>query len=153
MLSDLILSTIEKSEDIAEVRSLTTELETISAEIRDLTAMIDSLPDETETRTAAVNQPVPAIVKPAGEARSDDGDDNIEYRRAFMTFVTRGIPIPAEYRDNTATTDVAAVIPTVVVNQIVEKLEATGMILPLVTRTNYSAKMQVPVASVTPVAT
>lgn len=148
-----ILSTIEKSEDIAEVRSLTTELETISAEIRDLAAMIDSLPDETETRTAAVNQPVPVIVKPAGEARSDDAGDNIEYRRAFMNFVTRGTPIPAEYRDNTLTTDVAAVIPTIVVNRIVEKLEATGMILPLVTRTNYSAKMQVPVASVKPVAT
>ena len=148
-----ILSIIEKSEDIAEVRSLTTELETISAEIRDLTAMIADLPDETEARTAAVNQPVPAIVKPAGEARSDDADDNIEYRRAFMNFVTRGTPIPAEYRDNTLTTDVAAVIPTVVVNRIVEKLEAAGMILPLVTRTNYSAKMQVPVASVKPVAT
>lgn len=148
-----ILSIIEKSEDIAEVRSLTTELETISAEIRDLTAMIADLPDETEARTAAVNQPVPAIVKPAGEVRSDDADDNIEYRRAFMNFVTRGTPIPAEYRDNTLTTDVAAVIPTVVVNRIVEKLEAAGMILPLVTRTNYSAKMQVPVASVKPVAT
>jgi len=82
-------------------------------------------------------------------------EEEMEYRKAFQQFVTRGTPIPAELRVDaiTATTDLTTAIPSVLVNQIVEKLESTGMILPLVTKTSFPAGMSIPTSSVKPVAT
>ncbi len=92
----------------------------------------------------------------AGEGR-DDGDKygTMEYRKAFMRHVCRGEAIPAEYRADAVSTtaEVGAVIPTTVLNQIVEKLESTGMILPLVTRTAYKGGVGIPVSTVKPTAT
>ena len=86
-----------------------------------------------------------------------DGDKygSMAYRKAFMQYVCRGAEIPAEYRADAAskTTDVGAVIPTTVLNQIVEKLESTGMILALVTRTAYKGGVGIPVSTVKPTAT
>lgn len=92
----------------------------------------------------------------AGEgAESADKYDSKEYRRAFMQYVCRGVAIPKEYRADavSTTTDVGAVIPTTVLNQIVEKLESTGMILKLVTRTSYKGGVSIPVSTVKPTAT
>ena len=80
---------------------------------------------------------------------------NTEYRNAFMEYVLRGTPIPAELRAdaNTTTGDAASVIPTHLVNQIIEKFDNVGMILPLITKTSYKAGVEIPTSSVKPVAT
>lgn len=84
--------------------------------------------------------------------RSASMYDSPEYRQAFMAYVTRNTPIPAEFRSdtNTTTEDVGALVPPVTLNKIVEKVEAYGMILPLVNRTAYKTGMTIPVASVKP---
>lgn len=84
-----------------------------------------------------------------------DKYDSMEYRKAFMQYVLRGDEIPKEYRADAVskTADVGAVIPTTVLNQIVEKLESTGMILARVTRTAYKGGVGIPVSTVKPVAT
>jgi HK97 family phage major capsid protein len=105
--------------------------------------------------TASVVRTFPSPGTPQGEARADDDPyDTMEYRRAFMAHVLRGAPIPAEYRADaiTKTTDVGSVIPTTTLNKIIEKLEAVGMILPLVTRTAYKGGLAIPTSSVKPVA-
>lgn len=91
-----------------------------------------------------------------GEGDGDDDKYNsMAYRKAFMQYVCRGIAIPAEYRADAVskTTDVGATIPTTVLNQIVQKLESTGMILALVTRTAYKGGVSIPVSTVKPTAT
>lgn len=153
-----IIDKIEKSEDLNEVRSLTSDLEALNAEIRDLNSVLSTLPSEEDARTQAVNQPVPTIVKRQAETENrkmSDDTDGMEYRKAFMHYVLKGTPIPAELRAdaNTLTTDVASAIPTVLVNRIVEKMESIGMILPLVTRTSYPSGVNIPTSSVKPVAT
>ena len=86
-----------------------------------------------------------------------DGDKytSMAYRKAFMQYVCRGTAIPAEYRADAVskTTDVGATIPTTVLNQIVQRLESTGMILALVTRTAYKGGVSIPVSTVKPTAT
>ncbi|MCI0767864.1 phage major capsid protein [Bacillus sp. TL12] len=91
---------------------------------------------------------------PQGEQR-EFGTDSLEYRNAFMNYVLRGEAIPAEIRANaiTKTGDVGSVIPQTVLNQIIEKIEAVGMILPLVTRTAIKGGVSIPTSSVKPVAT
>ncbi len=82
--------------------------------------------------------------------------DSKEYRTAFMNFVVNKTPISSEFKNanaNTKTSDVGAVISPVLVQRIVEKVENSGYILPLVTKTSYAAGMSIPTASVKPVAT
>ena len=79
-----------------------------------------------------------------------------DYRMAFMANVVHGTAIPGKFQNanaNTKTTDVGSVIPTTVLEKIIEKLESTGMILPLITRTNYKGGVSIPVSAVKPVAT
>ncbi len=154
---------VEASNDVTELRSLNTEIDALNAEIRSLDEMIKSLPAEADPadpdqRTAAVNGQIPGVVvtgAKAQEQRKTPNEEGMEYRKAFQQFVTKGTPIPAELRvdESTLTTDISAVIPTITVNKIVEKLESTGMILPLVTRTAFAAGISIPTSSVKPIAT
>ena len=82
--------------------------------------------------------------------------DSVEYRKAFMNNVLRGTSIPEKFANadaNTKTSDVGSVIPTTIMEKIIEKMEATSMILPLVTRTSYKGGLAVPTSTVKPVAT
>jgi len=102
---------------------------------------------------------VPILPTPhpqSGEQRTGDVlSASIDYRNAFMNYVLRGTKIPDELRahQTTMTTDVGSVIPQPVLNKIIEKMEAVGMILPLVTRTSYQGGLNVPTSSAKPVAT
>lgn len=81
---------------------------------------------------------------------------SLDYRKAFMNNVIKGTAMPNQFQNvdaNTATGDVGSVIPTTVMEKIIEKLEATGMILPLVTRTSYKGGVAIPLSTVKPVAT
>lgn len=91
---------------------------------------------------------------PAAEETDGDETSSVEYRKAFMGYVQDGIKSEILKRDNASTTtsDAASVVPTVLVNRIVEKMESTGMILPLVTRTSYKAGVEIPTSSMKPVA-
>lgn len=87
---------------------------------------------------------------------NDDMFASLDYRKAFMNNVINGAAIPSQFMNvdaNTKTTDIGATIPSTVMEKIIEKLEATGMILPLVTRTSYKGGVTIPTSSVKPVAT
>lgn len=152
---------VDDSNDVAELRNLQKEVETLNTEIRDIQGMIDELADDTDTvneRTAAVNGEIPGVVSAGAkgqETRKTADETQMEYRKAFQQLVTRGTPIPAELRsdENTLTTDIPGALPTVLVNRIVEKLESTGMILPLVNKTSFAAGVSIPTSAVKPVAT
>lgn len=159
------LGAVDVSNDVEELRGLQKEIEALNTEIRSLEEMIEELPEEDESteeeRTAAVNGDIPGVVVSGlkgQEQRKSADEEKMEYRKAFQQFVTKGTPIPAELRESptdavTATTDLTTAIPTVLVNQIIEKLESTGMVLPLVTKTSFPAGMKIPTSSVKPVAT
>lgn len=89
-----------------------------------------------------------------GSFSANEKKENLDYRNAFMEFVLRGTPIPAELRadQNTLTGDVASVIPTELVNQIIEKFDNVGMILPIISKTTYAAGVVIPTSTVKPVA-
>lgn len=164
---------------LAEIRG---ELETRAAElteaqIAELESEVTALQEERAQLTAAQEkrsalltkiangEPVvsdgqaaaPTVLrnfKKDAETEGEDKYSSMAYRKAFMQYVCRGEDIPTEYRADaiSKTTDVGAVIPTTVLNQIVEKLESTGMILALVTRTAYKGGVGIPASTVKPVA-
>ena len=84
---------------------------------------------------------------------NDDILNSIDYRKAFMNNVLTGAPIPQEFKnENTQTTDLGILIPTVILEKIISKIEASGMILPLVTKTSFKGGVSIPTSSVKPVA-
>lgn len=144
----------DASEDINEVRSIGKTIDALTAEVKEAEAQMDAL--NIDERSAAPNTATLRNAQVVGsytEKRSDE--ENVEYRTAFMNYVLRGTPIPAELRAdaNTLTSDAATVIPTHLVDRIVEKFDSVGMILPLVTKTAYAAGVEIPTSTVKPVAT
>lgn len=144
--------------DVNEVRSIGEALKTLADEINDAEAQLKSLDEGDDTQRAAIPEDAElrnAQVIGSFGARAAQPEEDMEYRNAFKEFVLRGTPIPTELRGdaNTLTSDVASVIPTILVNRIVEKMENVGMILPLITRTHYAAGIEIPVSTLKPVAT
>ena len=131
-----------------EVRELKEEKEELEKRQRLMDELEDIDSGKQEARTVETFNANPV-------EKREKGTDSLEYRQAFMNYVLRGEKIPAELRQDqvTYTSDVGSVIPETVLNRIVEKLEATGMILPLVTRTAIKGGVSVPTSSVKPVAT
>lgn len=86
----------------------------------------------------------------------EDKFDGMEYRKAFMNYVLKGTELPEQFMNvdqNTKTSDVGVAIPTTILDRIIQKMESTGMILPLVTRTGYKGGLTIPTSTVKPTAT
>lgn len=146
---------IERAKNIEELDSLKAELDALIAQenfVIQRNAMAAEL-----SKNSNIGKPVQVPGKEVEAAEDTDRFASVEYRSAFMNYVTSGDinKIPVEYRSNevTKTTDVGAVIPTTIMNRIIDKLEATGMILKEITRTALKGGVQYPQATVKPVAT
>lgn len=91
-----------------------------------------------------------------GQSEQEDKLNSLDYRKSFMNHVVIGSPIPTGFTNadqNTKTPDVGILIPTTVLEKIIEKMESVGMILPLVTRTAYKGGVKIPTSTAKPVAT
>lgn len=91
-----------------------------------------------------------------GTSENEDLTNSIEYRKAFMNYVINGTPIDSKFQNvdaNTKVADAGKLIPETVLSKIIEKMESTGMILPLVTRTSYKGGLAIPTSTVKPTAT
>lgn len=98
----------------------------------------------------------------AGSSGSEeDVFATIEYRQAFRNYVMNGTPIPEEYRvqaDNraaefTMVSDVGAVVPTTILNRVIEDLTVEGKILNRISQTSYQGGVQIPLSDINPEAT
>ena len=100
-------------------------------------------------------------LKKLGQFRSgnptEDNDDiysQINYRKAFKDYMATGV-MKEEFRATTKTTDtnISTVIPTNLVDKILEKFEQLGVIFNLVTHTYYKVGQVIPVDGAKPIAT
>jgi len=167
---------IDASEDVNEVRSLGDTLAALRDEIDEAEAQLAKLDDEGDGQGAdgqAGNEPdddtrsnIPAnavhrnaqvvgsysVGATQTRAAETDLHDTVEYRQAFMDFACRNVPIPAEFRANavTATGDVGAVIPTTMLNEIIQNLESYGNVYALVRKLNVQGGVAIPILSLKP---
>lgn len=159
---------IKKAGTADEVRSLGDTLQAVLDELTEARNQLDNLDEDgdgngqgagaegAERGQERSGNPLREFITRAqyGQPAAQDADptNRPEYRSAFQSYVMRGTPIPMNLRENTLTTDVLSVIPTVVVNKIIEKMEEVGTILNLVTRTSYAAGVEIPTSTTKPVA-
>ncbi len=157
----------DESQDLAEVRAIGKTLEALKKEIEEADKQLAELGGEGEGANGneGGNEEERSIVPASAVLRNShvvssfamgnaQETENLNYRNAFMNFVMRNTPIPAELRAdaNTLTSDVASVIPVELVNQIIEKMDNVGMILPIISKTSYAAGVEIPTSTVKPVA-
>lgn len=86
----------------------------------------------------------------------NDKYSSIEYRQAFMDYVLRGKEIPTELRGTdatTKTTDIGSVIPTTLMNKIIQDIKSYGQIFSRVTHTNFKGGLEIPTSDSRAVAT
>ena len=173
---------MKKTEYLNKRKALLDEAQTLIdegklAEFEDKKKEIEKLDSDYEAQTKAeanlrAMTEAPAVVDAFGAGvggvigamgqadTEEDIYDSSEYRKAFMNYVTRGEAIPEKFVNaaktgdaNTTTSSIGSVIPTTLMEKIIERIDAIGMVLPLVTRTAYKGGVKIPTSTVKPVAT
>ena len=143
------------NEKKAEIEKLDTDFENAAREQANLNALRDNA-KVTDIQNKGVGAVVGTVIDSTNNVAGEDFSNSMDYRKAFMNYVTKGTPIDTEFKNAagpTKTTDVGEMIPEIVLSRIIEKMEATGMILPLVTRTSYRGGLTIPASTVKPIAT
>ena len=96
------------------------------------------------------------------EANLDDVFSSLEYRQAFRDYVVNGTPIPEEFRQQdfeqrtdalTVVSDIGAVIPTTVLNRVIEDMTVEGKLISRINQTSYQGGVEIPISEVVPTAT
>ena len=93
------------------------------------------------------------------EGEDEDMYGSLEYRQAFRNYIVSGTPIPEKFRSEersaelTVVSDVAAVIPTTIMNKVIEDLTAEGKIINKITQTQYQGGVAIPISEIMPEAT
>nr|DAH34115.1 MAG TPA: major capsid protein [Caudoviricetes sp.] len=155
---------VKKSEDVNEVRALGETLEKVLQELNDAKEQLAKLDDEdSDTDDAKDDTTKDDNAKDDAERMrplasygtrsavvTGSTKVDLEKRVAFANYVTLGREIPAEMRAATTTTNTANAIPENLIDEILEKIDAVGMILPLLTKTSFPVGQKIPVDSVKP---
>ena len=133
------------NKEMDELNAAAEELRKKAAEEAEQRAAIAAKVGAEKTPYIVIQQEEPkkAVVEQRGTMTLDKQLDSVEYRSAFMNFARTG-QMAEEFRAVAMTSGNSAVIPSTVLNQIVEKLESYGNILPLVSRMSYPAGVSVP---------
>lgn len=147
------IRTLLESGDEVDLENINEELRALDTEEKELRARLE-VARGIQTGTVSARS-VESTLKPA-ETRTVDPHDTVEYRHAFMEYVTRGKKNDVlEFRadETTQLGDIGAVIPTTILNRIVERMRETGRIWNRVTKTAIQGGVQIPVSTAKPKAT
>lgn len=155
-----------KSENLEEVRNLGVEISEVTEEVRSLEAQIADLEaaenkeedkEVTEERSnfdpsAALNVVSKANLNAGAEARNDDPRGSMEYRTAFMNYITKGQVdknvLQFEERANGTSADLGVLIPTTVIQKIIKDVEKIyGQLYSRVKKTNLKGGVKYPIGS------
>ena len=128
------------TQDANELRNINDEVDEVNAEIEEVQEELNAIEEEernAETAGMTQRDNIPADAQKAGgemsasgnlvgsfsvgETRDEDPTSTMEYRQAFMKYVQKGIPMPAEQRNGEAisTADTGAAIPMTVMNEVI----------------------------------
>lgn len=145
-----------ESGDKIEMDQLDAELKSLEQEENELRQR-QEMAQKIQTGAAPEVRTIASTKPPENpEQRTADPHDTQEYRKAFMEYVARGAKSDAlEFRadQTTGLADIGAVIPTTILNRILERMQSYGRIWARVTKTAIQGGVQIPVSSAKPVAT
>lgn len=130
---------------VEEVKELDADFETWAEAQANIAAMKGAVkpPFSVGARDAVID-----AVNLGGQAETDG---ELEYRKQFMNFVMNKTPVSMKNAGETTTAgDVGTVIPTTIVNRIVQRMEQSGNILNKITKTYYRGGVSIPTSDAKP---
>ena len=135
-------------------------LEALRADINEVEDMLSEVDEPVQTSAdngegRALHVMATMEQRGAAQTRNSDPYDTEEYRTAFMEFCKSGTPIPVSLRANTTTktADASAVIPTTILNEIIQELKSYGSLYAAVRKLNVQGGVNIPILSLKPTAT
>lgn len=158
----------EESEDINEVKSIGTQIENVSEEIKEAETQLKEIEnneqkevnkENEENRSKfnpnkALNVISTTVMNDKNEERSEDPRATMEYRKAFMNYMTKGEidknVLQFEARANQAgtSTNLGVLIPTTVIQKIITDVEKIyGQLYSRVLKTNLQGGVKYPLGS------
>lgn len=134
-----------------EITDLDNKFDNEATALANLNALKDNV-KVTDIQNKSINVPGAQVLDSTNNVTEENFTNSIDYRKAFMNYVITGKKNATlqNVDANTKTSDVGVAIPETVLQRIIEKMEATGMILPLVTRTSYKGGVKIPTSSAKP---
>ena len=154
--------TMIESDSKEERAAIGETLSKLSEEIRNVEEMLKEIDEPAADPNAASGNPngdaraaVVAGMQMRNGARASDDTASVEYRTAFKKFIASGNreELRAAAGNTTTGDNVGSVIPTHLLNQIMEKIESVGTIYKLVNHTAYPVGQTIPREALKPVAT
>lgn len=167
-----LCTSIRSAVTAEELDKIELELRKLDLEIKDLEEKVAE--EETAKRSVGNNpqggfnpiatyRNVPQNPERRNPERRNSEEDifgTMEYRQAFRNYVVNGTPIPEEFRSVeqradalTVVGDVGAVIPTTIMNKVIEDLTVEGKIINRITQTTFQGGVQIPISDINPTAT
>lgn len=166
---EALCTSIRSAKTTQELDNLELELRKLDIEIKDLEEKIQAESDDAAKRSKDEGNPVGGLNPLATyrgnttepDTRSSDEDiyGSMEYRQAFRNYVVNGTPIPEQFKQEqrsdalTVVGDVAAVIPTTIMNKVIEDLTVEGKLINRITQTTFQGGVQIPISDINPTAT
>lgn len=170
-----LLDSIETAASVEELNKIELDIRKADHKIKDLERQIQERdkngdgidpaarsysPDENPERRG-LN---PLATFSTSQVQTRDSEDDVfgtlEYRQAFRNYVVNGTPIPEEYKNAeersdalTVVGDVGAVIPTTIMNKVIEDLTVEGKIINRITQTTFQGGVEIPLSDINPTAT
>jgi HK97 family phage major capsid protein len=163
-----------KSDNLEEVRSIGIQIEAIDKEIAEFRTQLEALPDdpiaggsgqtnlEKRSNQPGMDPELMKVLSSFGQGnnqqqRSEEPEDKyatLEYRQAFMAFAKTGEMKPELRADAmTTTTDVSAVIPTTILNEVIKQMTVYGQVFSRVRKLNIKGGVEFPILTLKPTAT
>lgn len=132
-----------------EVADLKQQRESIEAAANTRSKLLD---DIAKGRQGVIIQNQRMGVKP--DAEPEDKYGTFEYRKAFMEYARTGkwSDILKRSDDLTTASDISAVVPTTILNEVIRKMGAYGQLFSRVRKTSVPGGMSVPILSLKPTA-
>lgn len=147
----------KNSEDVTELKGINTQMEALNIELDDFKKQLGIV----ETGEKPIEQnpkgfdPISEVYGLGRQKKAGTEENDVEYRKAFMNYVVKGTPIPAEVQKETGTVttaDIGAVIPQTIVQEIVRKLKEYGNIFSRIRQSNITGGVSFPIENIVPTA-
>uniref|UniRef100_UPI002618D919 phage major capsid protein n=1 Tax=Clostridium sp. TaxID=1506 RepID=UPI002618D919 len=162
-----LTTSIRSAATTQELDKLELDLRKLDLEIKDLEIKVQE--EEAAKRKVDDNNPSGGLnpLGTYGNSASNNDERNadediygtMEYRQAFRNYVVSGTPIPEDFRQEqrsdalTVVGDVGAVIPTTIMNKVIEDLTVEGKIINRITQTTFQGGVRIPISDINPTAT
>lgn len=147
---------MQACEDVVEMRGLAANIDDLTESEADIKEEIEAIEEDIAAASGEQRGLTPGMIIGSGVStgQTETGYGSMEYRQAFMNYATRGVAIPQDVvaraagdAGTTVSTEIGALIPTTVMNEVIRQLSGTyGQVYTKVRKLNVQGGIKFPIS-------